>query len=460
MKKIQLSDHFTIPRLLLFSLPSIGMQIVDSTYQVADGYFISNYVNETAFGAENLIYPPLLIVMSIGLMFGSGASALLSSEIGKGRPERANRLLTATIAGLSVLSLVLSAGLYFLMPWVTHLVGAKENMVDYCIQYGRVLAVFMPFGMLSMAFHPLLITAERPGMGLVVSIANAAANILLDWLFLSGFGWGIRGAAFATGLAWTVSAVIPLVFFLKHRGKLHFARPLMDQKAMGQIAYNGASEMVDAIAYAIVAVVFNLQLLRYLGEAGVEAYAVGEYVGGFFNAAFYGISMSIIPVAGFHLGQGNAKELHNLWRKGILLMVSLGIAITGLCLLFSGNIARFFVGYNQSLTNLSVHALKRVCLHLLLLGVTVFAGSYFTGLNQGTASLLIALTKGIVGPLILVWILPLLIGTDGLWWSVPGAELLGVLVSFACITWWRRSGEKKHLGEKPDTENPPEPLTQ
>ena len=391
-------------------------------------------------------------------MFGSGASALLSSEMGKGRPERANRLLTATIAGLSVLSLVLSVALFFLMPWVARLVGAKENMADYCIQYGRVLAVFMPFGMLATAFHPLLITAERPGMGLAVSIANAAANILLDWVFLSGFGWGIRGAAFATGLSWTVSAVIPLVFFMKHRGKLHFAHPLMDKKALGQIVYNGASEMVDAIAYAIVAVVFNLQLIRYFGEAGVEAYAVGEYVGGFFNAAFYGISMSIIPLVGFHLGRGNAKELHNLWRKGMLLMVPLGIAITGLCLLFSGHIARFFVGYNESLTNLSVFAMKRVCLHLLLLGVTVYAGSYFTGLNQGTASLLIAVTKGIIGPLILVWILPELFGRNGLWWSVPGAELLGVLVSFVCIMWWWHSGEKKHLGEKPEAENHSKPL--
>ena len=452
MKKIQLSDHFTIPRLLLFSLPSIGMQIVDSTYQVADGYFISNFVNETAFGAENMIYPPLLIVMSVGLMFGSGASALLSSEMGKGNTERANRLMTALMGVLAVLSLVLSAALFFLMPQVARMVGAKGAMVDYCVQYGRILAGFMPFAMLSAAFHPLLITAERPGMGLAVSISNAVANILLDWLFLSAFKWGIRGAAFATGLSWTVSAAIPFVFFMRHSEKLHFTRPQMDLKALGQTVYNGASEMVDAVAYAVVAVIFNRQLIRYLGDAGVEAYAVSEYVGGFFNAAFYGISMSIIPVVGFHLGKGNKKELHELWRKGMLLMACLGAAITGICLLSAEPIARLFVGYNESLTELAIYAMRRVCLHLLMLGITVYAGSYFTGLNQGTASLSIALTKGIIGPLILVWILPLLIGTDGLWWTAPGAELLGVLAVIICISWWRCSGEKKHLGEKPEAQ--------
>jgi len=452
MGKIKLSDHFTIPRLLLFSLPSIGMQIVDNTYQVADGFFISNFVNETAFGAENMIFPPLMIVISIGLMFGGGASALLSSEMGKGNTERANRLLTATIAALVAVGVVASALLFFLMPWVARLVGAGENMAHYCIDYGRILAIFMPLAMLAMAFHPLLITAERPVLGLIVSIANAVVNIVLDWLFLAVFGWGIKGAALATALAWTASAGIPFAYFLRGEGKLHFSRLELDWKALGQTVYNGASEMVDSVAYAVVAVVFNLQLIRYIGEAGVEAYAVSEYVGGFFNAAFYGISMSIIPVAGFHLGQSNAKELHNLWNKGMILMACLGVAVTGLCFVFSEPIAKFFVGYNKDLTELSVYAMRRVCLHLLLLGITVYAGSYFTGLNQGTASLLIALTKGIIGPLVLVWLLPRLMGQDGLWMSIPFAEVLGALTAVICFAWWRSSGEKKHLGEKPETQ--------
>ncbi len=450
MGKIKLSDHFTIPRLLLFSLPSIGMQIVDNTYQVADGFFISNFVNETAFGAENMIFPPLMIVISIGLMFGGGASALLSSEMGKGNTERANRLLTATIAALVAVGVVASALLFFLMPWVTRLVGAGENMAHYCIDYGRILAIFMPLAMLAMAFHPLLITAERPGLGLIVSIANAVVNIVLDWLFLAVFGWGIKGAALATALAWTASAGIPFAYFLRGEGKLHFSRLELDWKALGQTVYNGASEMVDSVAYAVVAVVFNLQLIRYIGEAGVEAYAVSEYVISFFNSAFYGISMSIIPVAGFHLGQGNKTELRNLWRKGIFLMTALGVGVTALCFTLSTPISKVFVGYNEDLTDLSAYAMQRVCLQMLLLGITIYAGSYFTGLNQGTASLCIAVTKGIIGPLVLVTLLPKIMGEDGLWLSVPIAEAIGAVLAFGCYAWWRSSGEKKHLGEKVD----------
>ncbi len=179
MKRIQLSDHFKISTILLFSLPSIGMQIVDNTYQIADGYFISNYIGGSAFAAESLIYPPLLIIMSLGLMFGSGASALLSKEMGEGHGERANRLMTMLIGILTGIGIVLAAVTFFLMPQVAGWVGASEDTMEHCITYGRVLSVFMPFQMLSLAFHSLLITAERPGLGLAVTIANAVMNLSL-----------------------------------------------------------------------------------------------------------------------------------------------------------------------------------------------------------------------------------------------------------------------------------------
>ena len=210
MRRIQLSDHFTIPLLLRFALPSIGMQLVDNSYQVADGFFISNYIGETAFEAENLIFPPLFVVMAVGLMFGTGASALIARDLGEGRKEQASRILSQAMAVLALLSVILSAALYFLLPSITVWIGADAEMAPDCIVYGRVLSFFMPFQMLSMAFHPLLITAERPGLGLAATVVNAAANILLDWLFMAVFGWGLQGAALATGLAWMASAVIPL----------------------------------------------------------------------------------------------------------------------------------------------------------------------------------------------------------------------------------------------------------
>ena len=449
MKRIQLSDHFKCSTLLLFSLPSIGMQLVDNTYQIADGYFISNFIGEKAFEAENLIFPPLLIVMYVGLMFGTGASALISKELGEGKKERANRLLSMTIAVLAVAGVLLSAALYFLLPTITRWVGASEAMAPDCITYGRVLAFFMPFQMLSMAFHPLLITAERPGLGLGTTIANAAANILLDFLFVAVFGRGMKGAAIATGLAWMVSAAIPFVYFLNRKHPLHFVRPCRDIGALGRTLYNGASEMVDAVSYAVVALIFNLQLLRWLEEDGVGAYAVSEYVAGVFIAVFYGISMSVVPAVGYQLGQKNVAELRSLRKTGITLMAITGIVMTGLGIGLAHPISRIFVGYNKELTELSVQALRIISLSYLLNGITTYSSSYFTGLNQGSASLAIAAVKGFIGPLAMIFLLPLVMGAAGLWYATPAAEILAALTALPLFIWWRK---KEASGDLPEPE--------
>lgn len=432
-------------KMLLFALPSIGMQIVDNTYQVADGYFISNFISEDAFAAENLIFPPLLIVMSVGLMFGSGASALISKELGAGNREKANKILSMITAVLAAAGVILSAALYFLAPDIARWVGASEELVADCVTYSRMLAFFMPFQMLSMAFHPLLIAAERPTLGLITTMSNAAANIFLDWLFVAKFGWGMWGAALATGLAWLISAVIPMIFFLNKKHPLHFVAVKQDLKALGAAVYNGSSEMVDAISYAIVALIFNLQLIRYLGNNGVSAYAVSEYMGGLFMAIFYGISMSIVPVAGYHLGQKNVDEIHSLRRNGLILTGIFGIAMTGLCMALADPISRIFVGYNESLTALAIRALRLTSLAYLLSGMTTYSSSYFTGLNQGTASLAIAAVKGFGGPLLLIYLLPRLIGSDGLWLANPGAEVLATAVAIGCHIWWLKRGERKAL---------------
>lgn len=456
MKRIQLSDHFKCSTILLFSLPSIGMQIVDNTYQVADGFFISNYIGEAAFEAENLIFPPLLIVMYIGLMFGTGASALISKELGEGQREKANQTLSMVVLVLSAVGVFLSATLYILLPMIASWVGASDALVPDCVTYGRVLTFFMTFQMLSMAFHPLLITAERPGLGLVTTIANAAANILLDWVFVTRFYWGMQGAAIATGLAWLVSAVIPFVYFMNRSNSLHFTRPVLDLRALGETLYNGASEMVDAVAYAVVALIFNLQMLRYLGTDGVGAYAVSGYMGGLFSSVFYGISMSIVPVVGYHLGNKNAEELHNLRRNGLLLMGILGFAMTGVCLALANPVSMFFVGYNVKLTALASRALRLLSLAFLLGGITTYASSYFTGLNQGSASLVIAVVKGFAGPLAAVYLLPLIMGSDGLWLSTPLAEVLALGAVLLCFLWWSRQEDsiisKEHLLTSEKTE--------
>ena len=429
MKHIQLSDHFKISTILLFSLPSIGMQLVDNTYQVADGYFISNYISSSAFAAENLIFPPLALFAGIGLMFGSGATALISNALGKGDKERANKLLTFTTLTLAILGIILSTGLFIFMPLIARFVGADESLIPHCVEYGRILAACMPFQMLSSAFHPLLITAERPSMGLITSIVNACVNILLDWFMVAVISWGLTGAALATGLAWAVSAIIPIIFFMNKERTLHFSWPHWDGIALLRTCYNGSSEMVDAISYAIVAMLFNFELIHYAGENGVASYAVSEYVTGFLAAIFYGISMSITPVVGYNSGRKDKTELRSILKNGFIVTGGLGILMSVLGIVFAEQIAEIFVGYDSELMKMSVHALRIVSLSFILVGITTFSSAFFTGMEEGTASLIVASVKSFIMPLILVILLPLILGTDGIWLVTTCSEVIALVVA-------------------------------
>jgi Na+-driven multidrug efflux pump len=244
-----------------------------------------------------------------------------------------------------------------------------------------------------------------------------------------------------------VSAIIPMIYFFNKKNELHFVKPCRDLKALGQSLYNGGSEMVDAISYAMVAVIFNLQMIHYLGDDGVGAYAVSEYVAGLFIAIFYGVSMSIVPVVGYHLGKGNREELHSLKRNGLTLMGILGVIMAGLSFALANPISRFFVGYNPELTALATHAMRIISFSFLLGGITTYSSSYFTGLNQGTASMAIAIVKGLAGPLATVYLLPLIMGNDGLWYSTPVTEVLALLTAIGFFAWWAKKGEKKALAE-------------
>ena len=431
-------QHFTWSSLLLFSLPSIGMQLVDNTYPMADGYFISNYIGTSAFAAENIIFPPIVILISTGLMFGNGTSALASYYLGRKEPHKANQLFTSMTVLLFMLGLVFSAGLYVFVPSIARFLGVPENMIRSCAEYGKVLAVFMPFQMLNMSFQPMLIAADRPGLGLVVSVVNAILNIFLDWLMVAVLRRGLFGAALATGIAWFFSAFIPFVYFFRKNAKLHFTDMSFDFRNMFTAAYNGSSEMIDSVAYAIVAMLFNSQLLRYSGENGVASYAVTEYIGSIALAVFMGISMSITPQVGYTLGEGNKDELRRIRNTGALLMGTIGLIIAALGILSANWVAGFFLGYDEALKAAAVEALIFVSVSYFPLGLTNFSSGFFTGMNDGTYSLMIAASKSFVLPAVLLYVLPPFLGIRGIWLTTSLAETVTVILAMLLFASYKR----------------------
>lgn len=441
--KIQLSDHFTYGKLLRFTLPSIVMMVFTSIYSVVDGFFISNFAGKTAFAALNLIWPFLMILGGMGFMIGTGGTALVSRYLGAGQKERARRYFSMLVEFTAVLGLILTAiGLIFMEP-IARFLGATEEMIPDCVLYGRIVIAFNVAFMFQNVFQSFLVAAEKPRLGLVATVSAGVTNMVLDALLVGVFRWGLAGAALATGLSQTVGAVIPMVFFLNRENgsALHFSFTLMEAHPLLQACGNGASELMSNISGSIAAMVYNFQLLKFLGEDGVSAYGVIMYVGFIFVAIFVGYSIGSAPIISFHFGAENREELKNMFRKSYLLMAVWGIAMALAAYLLAGPLAKLFVGYDRQLCELTVHAMRLHCLAFLFTGANIFTSSLFTALNDGTVSAAVSFARSMVLQIATVLLLPGLMGPDGLWLAALATDTCALVIDICVL-----GGNRKKYG--------------
>ena len=441
--KIQLSDHFTYGKLLRFTLPSIVMMVFTSIYSVVDGFFISNFAGKTAFAALNLIWPFLMILGGMGFMIGTGGTALVSRYLGAGQKERARRYFSMLVEFTALLGLILTAiGLIFMEP-IARFLGATGEMIPDCVLYGRIVIAFNVAFMFQNVFQSFLIAAEKPRLGLAATVSAGVTNMVLDALLVGVFRWGLAGAALATGLSQTVGAVIPMVFFLNRENgsALHFSFTPMEAHPLLQACGNGASELMSNISGSIAAMVYNFQLLKFLGEDGVSAYGVIMYVGFIFVAIFVGYSIGSAPIISFHFGAENREELKNMFRKSYLLMAVWGIAMALAAYLLAGPLAKLFVGYDRQLCELTVHAMRLHCLAFLFTGANIFTSSLFTALNDGTVSAAVSFARSMVLQIATVLLLPGLMGSDGLWLAALATDTCALVMDICVL-----GGNRKKYG--------------
>lgn len=428
--KIQLSDHFTTPRLLQFVFPSIVMMIFTSIYGVVDGLFVSNYVGKTPFAAVNLIMPFLMIMGAIGFMFGTGGSAVVSQALGEGKPDKANQYFSMMVYVVIGSGIVLTlAGLLFLRP-IAAIFGASGEMLDNCVVYGRIILCTLTAFMLQNVFQSFLVTAERPQLGLAVTVAAGVTNMFLDFVFIAIFHWGIVGAAAATAASQLIGGLIPFVYFLRpNTSKLRLVKTKLNAHILGKTCINGSSELMTNISMSLVNILYNFQLIHYIGEDGVAAYGIIMYVSFIFAAIFIGYSIGSAPIIGYHYGAGNHAELKGLLRKSLCLITFWNIILTVLAIVTAQPLAKIFVGYDIGLTELTTRALALYSLSFLFMGYNIFGSAFFTALGNGVVSAAISFLRTLLFQVAAVLILPLLLGIDGIWLAIVAAELLALIIT-------------------------------
>lgn len=428
--QIQLSDHFSYRKLLRFTLPTIVMMIFTSIYSVVDGFFISNFVGITPFAAINLIMPFTQIMGCIGFMFGAGGCALVSATLGAAQEERANRIFSMLVYVTALCGAVLAVLGFLFMEPVAIAMGATEELLPYCVTYGRILLLTLPAFMLQNLFQSFLVTAEKPTLGLVITVGAGLTNMVLDAVFIIVFKWGIAGAAFATILAQCVGGIVPFFYFAgKNSSRLHLGKFHWDGKALLSSCTNGSSELVSNISMSVVSMLYNFQLMKFAGESGVAAYGAVMYVGFIFAAVFLGYSIGVAPVIGFHYGAQNQDELRGLFRKSNILVGIASVILAAVAFAFSKPLAQIFVGKDPDVLDMTVTAFQFYALSVLFCGFNIFGSAFFTALNNGAVSAAISFLRTLVFQVASVLILPALFALDGIWYSLIVAEICALVIT-------------------------------
>lgn len=426
---IKLSDHFTYGRLLKFTLPSIVMMIFTSIYGVVDGFFVSNFAGKTAFTAVNFIFPLLMILGAIGFMFGTGGSALVARTLGEKNPEKANSIFSLLVyVSLGLAIAVAAAGILLLRP-IVRMMGAEGQMLEDCVLYGRIILCALPAFVLQMEFQSFFVAAEKPKLGLAVTVASGVTNMVLDAVLVGILPMGLVGAAAATAISQVVGGVIPLIYFGRKNGSLlRLGKAWFDGRALWKTCANGSSELMSNVSMSLVSMLYNIQLLNLAGEDGVSAYGTMMYVNMIFLAIFIGYSIGTAPVVGFHLGAENYGELRSLLKKSAVIVGSCSVAMLGLGFLLARPLSILFVGYDEALCALTVHGFYIFAVSFLFVGFAIFFSGFFTALNDGLTSAVISFLRTLVFQIAAVLLLPLIWGIDGIWWSIVVAELMAAVV--------------------------------
>lgn len=429
--RIQLSDHFTFGKLIKFTLPSIVMMIFTSIYSVVDGFFVSNFAGKTPFAAVNLIMPVLMILGTVGFMFGTGGTAIVAKTYGEGKKEKANNYFSLFVYVAFALGIALAVlGLVFIRP-VSSLLGASGELLENCVGYARIILLALPFYVLQVMFQSFFVAAEKPQLGLTVTISSGVTNMILDAVLVTLLPqkYKLAGAAIATALSQMVGGIVPLFYFFRGNSSiLRLGKTKYDGKAILKACINGSSEFMSNISMSIVGILYNMQLMKYAGENGVAAYGVMMYVSMIFSAAFLGYSIGTAPIIGYHDGAQNYPELKGLLRKSLIMIGIFGAGMVVSAEFLAVPLSNLFVGYDAELMDMTVFGFRIFAFSFAFMGFGIFASGFFTALNDGLTSALIAFLRTLVFQTVAILILPTIWGITGVWISVVAAEFLSLVL--------------------------------
>ncbi len=424
-----IAKDFKFFSLLRFALPTMIMMVFMSLYTIIDGIFISRLLGTNALSSANIVYPVLNLVIAAGVMLATGGSAIIAKKFGEKKPDEARQDFTLLIVvGIITGFVFMIAGNLFIEP-VVRALGATEVLMADSISYLGISLFLSPACILQLLFQTFFVTAGKPQFGLALTIAGGIANMILDYVFMGPLNMGISGAALATGIGQLIPAVFGIIYFLLSRDSLYFRKPKLRLSVIKESCLNGSSEMVTNISTAVVTYLFNIMMLKFLGEPGVAAITIVLYGQFLFNAMYLGFSMGVAPVISYNYGSNNRTLLKRVFKICIWFTSVSSVIITLFALVSSPVVVEIFTPKGTPTYEIARNGFFLFSFNYFFAGLNIFSSAMFTAFSNGKISALISFVRTFVLIVVNILVLPYIVGVNGIWMAVPVAESMTVILS-------------------------------
>ena len=431
------NKEINIRNVLLFTIPTMIRMIFISMYSIVDGIVVSNYVGSVGLSAINIVYPVLNVCMALSFMLGTGSNAIIGKKLGEGKREEACSFMTLTIL-VNIAVIIILTILFFMWDEEIYMtLGSDEMLLPYCIEYGTIIVLGGPVWVMQVLFQSYLVTTDRPKMGMTLSIASGALNIVLDIVLVGFCGMGLTGAAIASVAGMVIGGLVPLTVFVKKESLLHFVKPVWRGKEFLKAMGDGSSEMVSNLASAITTALFNIQMMAIVGEKGVAAISAILYLQFIFVAIFFGFVGGVAPLISYNFGAKNRENIKKAFNISMKIIIAFSVAMFTLAIATDDFWVWIFASKDVELSELMLPGFRIIAVSVLFTGINVFASGFFTALNNGKVSALISMLRTFILEAGALIILPEMFGINGVWWVMPVAEIIAIAVALFMIFRYR-----------------------
>lgn len=433
-----LEKKVTMTSLIRYTMPTVVMMVFFSLYTIIDGVFISKFVGANALSATNIVYPVINILIGIGVMFATGGSAIVAKCMGEGKNQEAKENFTIITISAIIVGLVVEILSIIFIKDIIYALGSTDSLFYYCKEYLFYMVIFTPFIILKLYFDYFLVTAGVPKLGLISSIAGGIVNIVLDYVFIAQLNLGVKGAALATCIGYILPSFVGIVYFFNKKNVLHFVKTKLKLKIVLRSCSNGISEMVTQLSSAVTTFLFNIAMIKLLGEDGVASITIMLYMQFLLNAAYLGFTSGVSPRISYNYGSQDEEQLQKLVKFSLIIIAVFGMFIFITSRVFSEVLISLFADKGTNIFDITLNGFMIFSIAFLVAGINIFGSGMFTAFSNGKVSAILSLLRTFVFFILGITLLPRVMGVNGVWFVVPFAEVATMIASLSFMYKYRR----------------------